>query len=126
VVSGFVIQAGGFTAEGLKKQTSPPITFENTGLSNTRGTVAMARTADPDSATSQFYINLRDNTMLDPSPGNPGYSVIGTVIEGMEVVDQIGAVSTANRRITDPQTGQGGTLTDWPVEDVVITSATIR
>jgi cyclophilin family peptidyl-prolyl cis-trans isomerase len=94
VVAGFVIQGGGYTEAGAVKATHDPIELESqNGLSNVRGTVAMARTGEPDSATSQFYVNLVDNTFLDyENARNPGYAVFGTVVEGMDVVDAIAAV----------------------------------
>jgi cyclophilin family peptidyl-prolyl cis-trans isomerase len=91
VVPGFVVQGGGFDANGQQKPTRAPIKNEAAnGLKNLRGTLSMARTMVPDSATSQFFINLRDNAALDfrdPSPGGIGYAVFGKVIKGMEVVD---------------------------------------
>jgi len=98
VMQGFVIQGGGFTSELVEKPTMPPIRNEaKSGLRNSRGTVAMARIADPDSATSQFFINVRDNHRLDFGIGGAGYAVFGEVVEGMEVVDKIAAVSTTTR-----------------------------
>ena len=101
VVRGFVIQGGGFTEEMEKKPTHAPIKNEaKNGLSNTRGTVAMARTSIINSATSQFYINLKDNTFLDhqdESTQGYGYCVFGKVIEGMDVVDNIGMVPTTRK-----------------------------
>ena len=113
VIAGSLVQGGGYAPTGLSaKQTRPPIANEAAnGLSNARGTVAMARTNEPDSATSQFYVNLADNTSLDASDGNPGYAVFGRVAEGMDVVDQIAAVATTER----------DGLTDVPVENIVIT-----
>jgi cyclophilin family peptidyl-prolyl cis-trans isomerase len=94
----FMIQGGGFEPGGKKKKTKDPIKNEaNNGLSNTRGTLAMARTGVVDSATSQFFINVADNTFLDhrgPAPDQFGYCVFGRVIEGMDVVDKIKAVET--------------------------------
>src|SRR5512140_1975296 len=101
VVSGYVIQGGGFTPELVETDTRPPIRNEATnGLSNARGTVAMARTARVRSATSQFFINLVDNTKLDHhgyAPDDFGYAVFGRVTAGMDVVDRIAAVPTAVR-----------------------------
>jgi len=92
VVPGFVVQAGGFTFDFQKKETRAPVVNESAnGLRNLRGTLAMARTRDPDSATSQFYINLKDNTDLDAREHRPGYTVFGRVTEGMEVVEKITA-----------------------------------
>jgi cyclophilin family peptidyl-prolyl cis-trans isomerase len=101
VVSGYVIQGGGYTADMAEKSTRPPIQNEATnGLSNRRGTLAMARTRQARSATSQFYINLVDNPNLDfrgYAPDDFGYAVFGRVLEGMDVVDRIGAVKVGPR-----------------------------
>ncbi len=117
VISGFMIQGGGFTADMKRKQTHDPIANEaKNGLSNMRGTIAMARTNDPDSATSQFFINHTDNTPLDPgSVSGAGYAVFGKTIEGMDVVDAIAAVKTTTR----------SGMADVPVEPVVIKSVSI-
>jgi cyclophilin family peptidyl-prolyl cis-trans isomerase len=92
----FMIQGGGYDKDMKEKKTKPPIKNEaGNGLSNTRGTIAMARTPDPDSATAQFFINVGDNTFLDRGQADPaGYTVFGRVIEGMDVVDRIKAVPT--------------------------------
>lgn len=96
VSTDFVIQGGGFDNRGVSLNTYDPIELEvDAGLSNTRGTLAMARTSDPDSATSQFFINLVDNLFLDASNSNDGYAVFGEVISGLDVVDTIGALETA-------------------------------
>jgi cyclophilin family peptidyl-prolyl cis-trans isomerase len=98
VIPGFMVQGGGFTIELEEKATRPPIRNEaKNGLRNSRGTVAMARTGDPDSATSQFYVNVRDNHRLDFGIGGAGYAVFGEVIEGMDVVDRIAMVPTTSR-----------------------------
>lgn len=111
VIPGFMAQGGGFTPGGSEKQTHDPIKLEsNNGLKNRRGAIAMARTSDPDSATSQFFINAADNGFLDYAPGNDGYAVFGSVIKGMDVVDAIISVKTGKR----------GFFSDWPLEDVVI------
>lgn len=112
VISGFMVQGGGFTTEGIQKTTKDPIKLEsNNGLSNVIGTVAMARTNDPDSATSQFFINVADNKFLDyTSPSNPGYAVFGKVINGMDIVDQIENIKTTTK----------GFNQDWPLEDIII------
>jgi peptidyl-prolyl cis-trans isomerase A (cyclophilin A) len=95
VIPGFVIQGGGFTAQYKEKKTREPIPNESgNGLSNTRGTIAMARERKPHTATAQFYINLADNTKLDPRPDRWGYTVFGKVVSGMNVVDKIAAVPT--------------------------------
>ena len=111
VIPNFMVQGGGFTKDGAQKTTMKPIKLEsNNGLKNLRGTIAMARTNVPDSATSQFFINTKDNDFLNYAPGNPGYAVFGKVIKGMEVVDAIEKVKTSSR----------GPYDDWPVEDVLI------
>lgn len=99
VISGFMIQGGGFTEEMQQKPTRSPIKNEAaTNLPNERGTIAMARLPMPDSATSQFFINHKDNAMLNyRGPANPGYAVFGKVIEGMNVVDSIAGVQTTSR-----------------------------
>ncbi len=99
VIPGFMIQGGGFTPQMEQRQTPRPALKNeaNNGLKNVRGTVAMARTNDPHSATNQFFVNLADNAFLDFTSETPrgwGYTVFGRVIEGMDVVDQIAAVST--------------------------------
>lgn len=118
VIPGFMAQGGGFTADLQLKPTRAAIPNEaNNGLSNLRGTVAMARTNDPHSATSQFFINVVDNQRLDfvsEQDGLWGYAVFGKVVEGMEVVDRIIAISTG---------GQGPLPRDVPVEPVVIESS---
>lgn len=102
VVPGYVIQGGGYTPEMVEKGVRAPIQNEATnGLSNRRGTLAMARTRQARSATSQFYINLSNNAALDHrgfSPDDFGYAVFGRVLEGMDVVDRIGAVKTGRTR----------------------------
>lgn len=111
VIPGFMVQAGGFTADMRQKATRAPIENEaDNGLRNTRGAIAMARTDDPDSATSQFFINLVDNAFLDRQPGNVGYAVFGRVAAGMDVIDRIAKVRTGRRRGHD----------DVPAEAVVI------
>ena len=93
----FMIQGGGFQPGLVEKQTKAPIKNEaGNGVKNERGTIAMARTDDPDSATSQFFINVADNSFLNRAGGNPGYAAFGKVIEGMDVVDKIKAVPTQN------------------------------
>ena len=114
VIDGFMIQGGGFEPGMIQKPTKAPIKNEaNNGLSNLRGTIAMARTQVIDSATSQFFINLKDNTFLDhkdDSVQGYGYCVFGKVIKGMDVVDKIAKV----------QTHSVGYYQDVPVKDVVI------
>jgi peptidyl-prolyl cis-trans isomerase A (cyclophilin A) len=96
VIPGFMIQGGGFTAELTQKKTNAPIKNEaDNGLKNDRGTIAMARTGDPNSATAQFFINVVNNNALNrPSPDGFGYAVFGKVTEGMDVVDKITGVKT--------------------------------
>ena len=117
VIPDFMIQGGGFTAEMKKKRTQPPIRNEaDNGVRNERGTIAMARTQDPHSATAQFFINSKDNDFLDhkgKSPQGWGYAVFGRVVEGMSVVDAISAVKTVTR----------GRYRDVPDEPIVITRA---
>jgi cyclophilin family peptidyl-prolyl cis-trans isomerase len=119
VIKDFMIQGGGFDATLTEKPTDKPIKNEGTnGLSNARGTIAMARTMDPNSATAQFYINVVDNKMLDTRPGRPGYAVFGNVIEGMQVADAIRAVPTG-QKVANTRGGQGP-MGDVPVETVEI------
>jgi peptidyl-prolyl cis-trans isomerase A (cyclophilin A) len=111
IVPGFVIQGGGFTEDMTQKRTQPPIKNEaDNGLKNERGTLSMARTNDVNSATSQFFVNLKDNEFLDHKRGNFGYAVFARVTEGMDVVDKIAAVETGRRRGFD----------DVPVEAVIM------
>jgi peptidyl-prolyl cis-trans isomerase A (cyclophilin A) len=112
VVHGFLAQGGGYTEDLIEKPTERTVVNESgNGLSNLRGTVGMARTAEPHSATSQFYVNLNDNLDLNPRPTRWGYTVFGTVVEGMDVVDEIG----------HRPTGAGGDFPrDVPVEPIVI------
>jgi peptidyl-prolyl cis-trans isomerase A (cyclophilin A) len=100
VIDGFVIQGGGVTEAGVTKPTMSPIVNEfGNGLINLRGTISMARTTDPDSATSQFFINLVDNDDLDIPPG---YAVFGQVVEGLDVVDAIGSTPTTMEAPNEP------------------------
>ncbi len=119
VIDGFMIQGGGMTADMKEKPTRPPIGLESrNGLNNDRGTLAMARTSDPNSATAQFFINLKDNDFLNAarSPNGQGYAVFGKVVAGMDVVDKIRTVRTGNK----------GPHADVPVEPVTIKSATLE
>ncbi|MEW5757090.1 MAG: peptidylprolyl isomerase [Pseudomonadota bacterium] len=120
VINGFMIQGGGFTQDYAQKQTKAPVQNEaDNGLTNDRGTVAMARTNDPHSATAQFFINVVDNGFLNHSGKTPrgwGYAVFGKVTEGMDVVDQIKAVKTGAR---------GPFSQDAPLSPVVIKKATV-
>ncbi len=122
VISNFMIQGGGFTADREQKATRPPIKNESTnGLKNVRGTIAMARMSDPNSATAQFFINVQDNPGLDyPSYG--GYAVFGKVVEGMDVVDKIKAVPTGTARFMT--TNGPGAFEDVPKTPVLIESVT--
>jgi cyclophilin family peptidyl-prolyl cis-trans isomerase len=118
VIKDFMIQGGGFTAEGVQKETRPPVKNEaDNGLKNDRGTIAMARTNVVDSATSQFFTNLKDNGFLNHRskvPSAYGYAVFGRVIEGMSVVDQIAATPTHRR---------DALFQDFPVKPVIIKAA---
>jgi cyclophilin family peptidyl-prolyl cis-trans isomerase len=119
VIKDFMIQGGGFDKEMTEKPTDAPIKNEATnGLSNRRGTIAMARTNDPNSATAQFFINVVDNGMLDARPGSAGYAVFGKVIRGMEVCDAIRAVPTG-RKMANTR-GGSSPFPDVPVETVEI------
>lgn len=133
VIANFMIQGGGFEKGNppAEKETLPPIKNEAaaSGLSNSRGTIAMARTRAPHSATSQFFINVKDNPNLDPGGFSPdGYAVFGKVISGMETVDRIRSVRTG-KSVLKVRT-QGGLLNnpskDVPVEQVVIESVRLR
>ena len=99
VIDGFMIQGGGCTADMTQKPTRAPIPLESrNGLTNGRGTIAMARTSNPNSATAQFFINVVDNAMLNaPNPDGYGYAVFGKVVTGMDVVDKIKAVPVGNK-----------------------------
>jgi cyclophilin family peptidyl-prolyl cis-trans isomerase len=116
VIPGFMIQGGGCTADLSEKPTGRPVKNEaGNGVSNRRGTIAMARTSDPDSATAQFFINLADNTFLDRSSASgAGYTVFGRVIAGLDVVDQIAAIPTGPK---------GPFPTDVPSRTILITGA---
>ena len=119
VIPGFMAQGGGFTPDFQQKTVHAPIKNEaDNGLKNTRGTLAMARTPDPDSATAQFFINYKDNASLDhtsPTPNGWGYAVFGKVIEGMDVVDAMAKAPTGSR----------GPHQDVPQTDIVIEKAEI-
>jgi peptidyl-prolyl cis-trans isomerase B (cyclophilin B) len=118
VIKGFMIQGGGFTTDMEQKPTEAPIKNEaDNGLKNDVGTIAMARTPDPDSATAQFFINVKDNDFLNytaPTPQGWGYCVFGKVVQGMDVVHKIEDVATTTRSFHQ----------DVPVDPVVIESAT--
>ena len=118
VIDGFMIQGGGFTPDMVQKPTRAPIPLESrSGLKNERGTVAMARTSVPDSATSQFFINVADNAMLDQANARDGqgYAVFGRVVAGMDVVDSIRKVETT----------RVGPHQNVPAKPVLIRSATV-
>jgi cyclophilin family peptidyl-prolyl cis-trans isomerase len=115
VIPGFMIQGGGFTADMRQKPTRTPIKNEaDNGMKNARGTLAMARTSDINSATAQFFINLKDNAFLDHGGRDFGYAVFGRVTTGMEVVDKIAVVKT----------GKHGPHADVPTQPVVLKGAT--
>jgi cyclophilin family peptidyl-prolyl cis-trans isomerase len=117
VIGNFVVQGGGYLPDGTEKPVRPGVPNESgNGLSNRRGTVAVARTEDPHSGSSQFYVNVADNIALDPSPSRWGYAVFGRVVEGMEVVDRIASVATGAR---------GPFQDETPLEPVVISAARV-
>jgi len=117
VINGFMIQGGGFTPDMAQKPTRAPIPLEaKNGLKNDEYTIAMARTGNPDSATAQFFINVKNNDGLNaPSPDGHGYAVFGKVVQGQDVVDKIKAVATGNR----------GHYQNVPTTPVIIESATL-
>lgn len=119
VIPGFMAQGGGFDSSFKQKETNAPIKNEaDNGLKNKRGTLAMARTNDPHSATAQFFINYKDNSFLDhtsPSPSGWGYAVFGEVVEGMDVIDAMAKQATGNR----------GPHQDVPKTDIVIDKAEV-
>lgn len=107
IIEGFMIQGGGFDADGEKKETDAPIPLESqSGLSNEKYTIAMARTTIPDSATSQFFINTNDNYILDYGVRDQGYAVFGKVVKGEDVVEKIENIPTDEN--------------DWPTENIII------
>ena len=120
VIPGFMVQGGGFDTDMKQKDTNPSIKIEaDNGLKNTRGTVAMARTSDPNSATSQFFINLADNAFLDhksPTQQGWGYAVFGQVTDGMDIVESIEKVKTGNNHGHE----------NVPLEEVTIRKVTIE
>jgi len=117
VIDGFMVQGGGFTADMVQKPMRAPIPLEAAnGLKNDKYTLAMARTSAPDSATAQFFINVKDNAMLNaPQPDGHGYAVFGKVVEGQDVVDKIKAVATGNK----------GPYQNVPNTPITIQSATV-
>ncbi|MCE4553597.1 peptidylprolyl isomerase [Roseateles cellulosilyticus] len=119
VIPNFMVQTGGYDAKLNQRPTKPPIPLEaHNGLQNLRGTVAMARTGDPNSATSQFFINVVDNFFLDgePTDRRSGYAVFGQVVDGMDVVDKIRAVDTKS----------AGMHENLPVKPIFITKALVE
>ena len=122
IIKRFMVQGGGFTPEGEQRATRGNIQIESqNGLKNEKGTIAMARTSDPDSASSQFFINTVNNTNLNyPSFDGHGYTVFGKVISGMEVVEEIENSATATKMTPH------GPMQDWPTVDVVIVKATMK
>ena len=120
VIPDFMVQGGGFTADMTQKETRSTVRNEaGNGLKNLRGTVAMARRAEPDSATAQFFINLTGNDFLDhqnDTPAGMGYAVFGHVTEGLEVVDKIAATTTTSV----------GPMSDVPAQPIVIKRATLK
>lgn len=123
VISNFMIQGGGFDTELKEKPTRDPIVNESKNkLHNTRGTLAMARTSDPDSAAAQFFINQRSNLRLDWAGGKDGYTVFGEVIDGMQIVD---IISLADTGTAQAQTARGPNIfQDVPVQPIVVLSVT--
>lgn len=118
VIANFMVQGGGFEAGMLQKETHAPVPLESkNGLTNKRGTIAMARTMDPNSATSQFFINLKNNHFLDAnqSPDGNGYAVFGQVVSGMDTIDKIAQVKTHSVGYHD----------DVPLRNVIIKKATV-
>ena len=117
IIPGFVVQGGGFTPDMTEKPTKAPIKNEATnGLKNLRGTISMARTNDPDSATSQFFLNLVDNGALDPGMNGAGYAVFGKITKGLDVLDKMAQVPTATV----------GQFENVPTKPVVLISATVK
>lgn len=117
VIPGFMVQGGGFDTNLQQKPTRPPIKNEaDNGLKNERGTLAMARTSEVNSATSQFFINVSNNSFLDHGARDFGYAVFGKVTKGMDVVDKI---------VNTPTGSKGPFATDCPVEDITIQSITV-
>ncbi|MBN9092936.1 peptidyl-prolyl cis-trans isomerase [Pandoraea pnomenusa] len=117
VINNFMIQGGGFTPDMQQKPTRAPVPIESkNGLKNLTGTIAMARTSDPNSATAQFFINVKDNASLDyPNPDGYGYTVFGKVVSGMDTVEKIKGVATT----------RSGMYADVPATPVVIESASV-
>ncbi len=111
IIEGFMIQGGGFTVNGSEKPTKSPIKLESkNGLKNDLGTIAMARTNSPNSATAQFFINVANNDFLNNTPTNDGYAVFGKVVDGLPLVLELSKVPTTTK----------GMFEDWPVNPIVI------
>ncbi|MEO5765146.1 MAG: peptidylprolyl isomerase [Casimicrobiaceae bacterium] len=131
VIDGFMIQGGGFTTDFYQKPTRPPVVNEaqsssKAGIVNAPGTIAMARTGEPNSATSQFFINVGDNSRLNfrsPDPGGIGYTAFGKVVSGMDVVNKIAKVAKGGGKPVPP--GTPLSPADVPTTPVVITSAVV-
>jgi len=131
VIDGFMVQGGGFTADFSPKPTRPPIVNEaemssKAGLKNVPGTIAMARTSDPNSATNQFFINVNDNRALNfrsPDPGGIGYTVFGKVVSGMDVVNKIAKAPKGGGKPVPP--GTPVDPKDVPSQPIIITSARV-
>jgi peptidyl-prolyl cis-trans isomerase A (cyclophilin A)/peptidyl-prolyl cis-trans isomerase B (cyclophilin B) len=128
VMYGFVVQGGGFEPDGIYKPTYEPIAIEsNNGLSNLNGTIGMARSTEPDSATSQFYFNIADNTALDyVDADSPGYTVFGTIVKGMDVVMDIARVDVGTHDVYYADYDYTTVVDSWPVDNVVILSAYVK
>lgn len=117
VIPNFMVQGGGFDTKFVQKATQKPVRNEaNAFIPNLRGTISMARTNNPDSATSQFFINVVDNASLNKSASNPGYAVFGKVIHGLDVADKMSKVKTKRE----------GYMSDVPVEPVIIKNVMIK
>ncbi len=128
VMLDFVVQGGGFLPDGTYQNTMEPIEIESdNGLSNLNGTIAMARSTEPDTATSQFYINIADNAGLDyVDETNPGYTVFGKVVSGMDVMMEIARTETGTHEVYYADYDYTGSVSDWPVEDILIISAYVK
>jgi len=116
----WIVQGGGFTVDAKQKVTNSTIKLENTGLKNVKGTIAMARATNPDTATSQFFFNLLDHPFLNPSSSTYGYAVFGKVISGWDIVETIGGVKTGIKLIDNYP------YSDWPLQDIVIKHAYVE